>query len=303
MPGWLNNAPVLIADALFASPVGVLYFHRFCVMESLIGLVLLVLQLVLFGLMDYTKYSGAHWLWIMMVSVPIVGTVARARSTVKVQRRCEQIMGSFQYRSVIEDLEALMQSRASLRVRKLSACLCAWCFLCIVWLLLLPPCGDLASNPEAQFEFTLQVSAEKGPCVIFECSSTLLLFTNGCIACGCLAVLEVLRRFPRNFTPPMGGAMPPELLERLPTCEVGAEGGESGQEGRWTGVSCSICLQDFQTGDCLRVLPCGHGFHKACADQWLQRASSCPMRCEGNLREALSAAAPPPPEAVGRRAP
>eukprot|EP00411_Alexandrium_monilatum_P110750 CAMPEP_0175685930 /NCGR_PEP_ID=MMETSP0097-20121207/27612_1 /TAXON_ID=311494 /ORGANISM="Alexandrium monilatum, Strain CCMP3105" /LENGTH=316 /DNA_ID=CAMNT_0016992917 /DNA_START=55 /DNA_END=1001 /DNA_ORIENTATION=- len=285
MPGWLSEVPVLIADALFSSPKGVLQFHRLCLMESFFAMAVLALQLVLFGTMDSTKYDNVFWLWTMMVSVPLLAVLARLRSVMSARSRCEQIMGTFQYRTIVEDLELAMRSREARVVRVASALLAVWCFLCALWLLLLPPCGDLATNPDARFEFSVSVSAEKTPCVVFECSCTLLLFTSGAIATGSLAILEVLRRSPRNFSPPMGGALPPEFLERLPTLEVRESGDDcSSEEGRWLGKSCSICLQDFQAGDLLRVLPCGHGFHKTCVDEWLRRASACPMRCQEDLQ-------------------
>ncbi|CAN1189485.1 RING-H2 finger protein ATL3, partial [Linum perenne] len=45
------------------------------------------------------------------------------------------------------------------------------------------------------------------------------------------------------------------------------------------GAVCSICLGEYQKGECLRLLPkCGHVFHKGCIDLWLSsRSSSCPI--------------------------
>jgi len=277
---------MIIADAFFASPIGVLYYHRLLVAESFLASVLLVMQMALFSSMDRQKYDAIQWFWVLMVSVPFLMVAAKFPSVIKAHRQCKELLSTFQYRSIVEDLEALMWSHASWAIRVVSGLLCLWLFLSIIWLLLLPPCGDLATNPHADFEFTLNISAEKGPCVFFECTCTLLIFTNGALVGGSIAVLEVLRRFPRNFAPPMGGGVPPDLLEWLPTCEVGAPGpAPHDSQDKWLGVSCPICLEDFRRGERLRALPCGHGFHVPCCDGWLARASTCPMRCEGDVRQ------------------
>merc|ERR1712217_887573 len=40
---------------------------------------------------------------------------------------------------------------------------------------------------------------------------------------------------------------------------------------------CSICLVDFNVGDSLRSLWCGHGFHQECVDRWLAQKDECPV--------------------------
>ncbi|KAF1352388.1 hypothetical protein BDV97DRAFT_397419 [Delphinella strobiligena] len=46
---------------------------------------------------------------------------------------------------------------------------------------------------------------------------------------------------------------------------------------------CSICTEDFEIGQDLRVLPCDHKFHPACIDPWLLNVSgTCPL-CRINL--------------------
>ena len=43
-------------------------------------------------------------------------------------------------------------------------------------------------------------------------------------------------------------------------------------------LSCSICTEDFTTGEEVRVLPCQHKYHPACIDPWLLNMSgTCPL--------------------------
>jgi hypothetical protein len=43
-------------------------------------------------------------------------------------------------------------------------------------------------------------------------------------------------------------------------------------------LGCSICTEDFMTGEDVRVLPCNHKYHPACIDPWLLNVSgTCPL--------------------------
>jgi len=51
-----------------------------------------------------------------------------------------------------------------------------------------------------------------------------------------------------------------------------------------SGSTCGVCLVDFVNGDELRLLPCGHRFHRECIDHWLLQSSTvCPV-CKTDLR-------------------
>ncbi|KAG2614868.1 RING-H2 finger protein ATL74-like [Panicum virgatum] len=55
-------------------------------------------------------------------------------------------------------------------------------------------------------------------------------------------------------------------------------GGDGG--GSVTCTCCSVCLEDFEDGDEISVMPCsgGHGFHTNCIAEWLGRYSNmCPL--------------------------
>lgn len=43
---------------------------------------------------------------------------------------------------------------------------------------------------------------------------------------------------------------------------------------------CAVCLEDFSLDTLHRVLPCRHGYHATCIDQWLQLHGVCPV-CKG----------------------
>jgi hypothetical protein len=54
--------------------------------------------------------------------------------------------------------------------------------------------------------------------------------------------------------------------------------------------TCAVCLEDFEPGDLLRALPCGHRFHTDCIDPWLtERSSACPM-CKADFHRPITAA-------------
>ncbi|XP_057964977.1 receptor homology region, transmembrane domain- and RING domain-containing protein 1 isoform X1 [Malania oleifera] len=47
--------------------------------------------------------------------------------------------------------------------------------------------------------------------------------------------------------------------------------------------TCAICLEDYKSGENLRVLPCQHEFHATCVDSWLTKwGTFCPV-CKHNM--------------------
>eukprot|EP00850_Spirogloea_muscicola_P022438 SM000295S11273 [mRNA] locus=s295:118084:125676:+ [translate_table: standard] len=67
-------------------------------------------------------------------------------------------------------------------------------------------------------------------------------------------------------------------------CGVNVAGGHGG-----TSETCAICLEDYEPGEKIRVLPCGHEFHVPCIDLWLMtRRPFCPV-CKRDAHDA-----PPP---------
>ncbi|KAL1349514.1 hypothetical protein AAHE18_07G163500 [Arachis hypogaea] len=49
-------------------------------------------------------------------------------------------------------------------------------------------------------------------------------------------------------------------------------------DGLIEGIECSVCLNEFQEGETLRLLPkCSHAFHIPCIDTWLRSHTNCPL--------------------------
>ncbi|RKP39428.1 hypothetical protein BJ085DRAFT_27431 [Dimargaris cristalligena] len=64
---------------------------------------------------------------------------------------------------------------------------------------------------------------------------------------------------------------------------------DTGSRGSQAIPPCSICLDDFEPDQQIRILPCHHTFHTACIDQWLttkhSRCPLCKMDCYYYLKD------------------
>lgn len=61
---------------------------------------------------------------------------------------------------------------------------------------------------------------------------------------------------------------PEEVVQGFPTHKFQANAYNDGK------VECYICLEEYQSGDELRRLPCKHEFHSKCVDRWLLQVAS-----------------------------
>lgn len=76
---------------------------------------------------------------------------------------------------------------------------------------------------------------------------------------------------------------------------------EATEAGNGTGITCAICLVDLQVGEQVRDLACGHPFHPACVDQWLQLNNTCP-NCRAGAQGGYRPSAHPAYESVSGEA-
>ena len=70
------------------------------------------------------------------------------------------------------------------------------------------------------------------------------------------------------------GVTPSELQMLTTLSQLPKDGSEH------CGEECSLCLECFQPGDEMRTLRCLHYYHAMCIDDWLSRATDCPICCQ-----------------------
>ncbi|XP_051750563.1 E3 ubiquitin-protein ligase RNF43 isoform X2 [Ctenopharyngodon idella] len=80
-------------------------------------------------------------------------------------------------------------------------------------------------------------------------------------------------------------------ISRLETRMYSSQGCSGSQRSRGAPASnsssnsspiCAICLEEFMDGQDLRIISCGHEFHKECVDPWLLQHRTCPL-CMHNI--------------------
>ena len=102
---------------------------------------------------------------------------------------------------------------------------------------------------------------------VLVCIRTRALRARARRAAGVEVELTGLTR-PRTFDP-----------SRLPVLTVQAVAASDDPRAASEGWEiCVICLAQPTEGELLRMLPCGHHFHKSCVDEWFNRGkTSCPL--------------------------
>jgi len=105
------------------------------------------------------------------------------------------------------------------------------------------------------------------------CSTTaaMLALSSARVLCA-FASFQVFLPQDGQSEQPRVAAAAPSQINALPTLVF-----HSDDAAVPSNTSCAVCLSEYKEGDVLRDLPCGHQFHRRCADQWLARSKRCPL--------------------------
>jgi len=85
---------------------------------------------------------------------------------------------------------------------------------------------------------------------------------------------------------------PRSTIDALPRSRVAAAMVAAGDR-------CTICLQDYETGEAIKTLPCSHPFHCACIERWL---GDCRGSCPVCTQKVVLPPVPPLPSAAAAAA-
>lgn len=117
-------------------------------------------------------------------------------------------------------------------------------------------------------------------------------FLAATLICACLPCLmaSVQRHHEMlgAVAPGAGRGASAEVLSALPTYEYGESGSRTFDDE--ADASCCICLCEYENGETLTELECGHHFHKSCLTEWATINASCPL-CKRGIGGAAEAEA------------
>lgn len=269
-PLWL---PIL--NRLLGSPQAILSYHKLLIVENAATICIMAAHFAFFVLVA-GQHMGLHELipMVVILSIPLGLAGIRMVLLFRLKLDWKNMLSSLENdgRAIGERALIFLNSRQNQDQRMMTLFLIIWYgFFGPLWQARKAPCWQDHSGSE-------QVGLL---CVAFRLSCINFVIVNLTILpVGLIAPFVVVRCW-HNFQPLSHRGIPKKYLKQLPTSTYTA------QEG-WEHQDCVICLTEYEEGDTMRRLPCGHLYHAVCIDSWLNARPICPMRCPENLWSVVS---------------
>jgi len=73
------------------------------------------------------------------------------------------------------------------------------------------------------------------------------------------------------------GLTPDEVVEKLTKSYYSSLDAVTASYSEEYDIKCSICQEEYEDGDELGKIDCGHGYHVQCIQQWLVQKNQCPI--------------------------
>eukprot|EP00445_Apocalathium_hangoei_P012125 CAMPEP_0203877496 /NCGR_PEP_ID=MMETSP0359-20131031/22088_1 /ASSEMBLY_ACC=CAM_ASM_000338 /TAXON_ID=268821 /ORGANISM="Scrippsiella Hangoei, Strain SHTV-5" /LENGTH=461 /DNA_ID=CAMNT_0050796463 /DNA_START=126 /DNA_END=1511 /DNA_ORIENTATION=- len=261
---------------VLGSPKGIRRLHKLLMMETILALPVMLLHMFMLVMLAGHLLT-IHGIIVMMavVVLPVVLTGLRMPSLIRIHKGCAVLVQAYESDSqpIADRMMQLLWCRASQDQRLFSLLLVGSYALGLTWQSRKVPCNG----------YFIELESLTMECHAFRVSCTVLVAANALLITAALLAPLVVCRCSDNFTPPSRRGIPKELLDRLPIFVWEADS--------TTAAECVVCFGDFEAGESLRRLPCGHEFHAECIDGWLCNNPSCPMRCASDIWQVVRAAA------------
>jgi hypothetical protein len=106
------------------------------------------------------------------------------------------------------------------------------------------------------------------------------LMMAGCLCSFCLSIrlTESDIQHPAPTRPEQRRLTVDQVEEWFPDYILDDDDEKQREDDSATHVECSICLDDYKSGDYMKKLPCAHEFHADCIGKWLtERHATCPL--------------------------
>ena len=92
-----------------------------------------------------------------------------------------------------------------------------------------------------------------------------------------MAILQNMAPSYAAFASSMQLNRPINISQNIPPRKMESSDGEQ---------QCSICQEEIEVGESIKILPCKHHFHTDCIDHWLSMHADCPV-CRKNVNESI----------------